>query len=87
MCAIQRYFEKSDHIVYDNAGVCFIEDITAKKFDYWDNERICYVLRPIGNPGSFVYVPVDNEKLTKKCVALCPRRKLIQFLTMYAHST
>ena len=59
-------FEKSDHIVYDNAGVCFIEDITAKKFDYWDNERICYVLRPIGNPGSFVYVPVDNEKLTKK---------------------
>lgn len=59
-------FEKSDHIVYDNAGVCFIEDITAKKFDYWDNKRICYVLRPIGNPGSFVYVPVDNEKLTKK---------------------
>ena len=59
-------FEKSDYIVYDNAGVCLIEDITAKKFDYWNSERLCYVLRPIGNPGSFVYVPVDNEKLTGK---------------------
>ena len=59
-------FEKSDYIVYDNAGVCLIEDIAMKKFDYWDNERFCYILRPIGNPASFVYVPVDNEKLTKK---------------------
>lgn len=59
-------FEKSDYIVYDNAGVCLIEDITAKKFDYWNSERLCYVLRPIGNPGAFVYVPVDNEKLTGK---------------------
>lgn len=59
-------FEKSDYIVYDNAGVCLIEDIAARKFEYWDSERICYVLRPIGNQSSMVYVPVDNEKLTKK---------------------
>lgn len=59
-------FEKSDYIVYDNAGVCLIEDITARKFDYWDSERLCYVLRPISNSSSMVFVPVDNEKLTKK---------------------
>ena len=59
-------FEKSDYIVYDNAGVCLIEDITAKKFDYWDSERLCYVLRPISSSSSMVFVPVDNEKLTKK---------------------
>lgn len=59
-------FEKSSYIVYDNAGVCLIEDIATKKFEYWDNERLCYILRPIGNQSSMVYVPVDNEKLTKK---------------------
>ena len=59
-------FEKSDYIAYDNAGVCLIEDITAKKFDYWDSERLCYVLRPISSSSSMVFVPVDNEKLTKK---------------------
>lgn len=59
-------FEKSDYIVYDNAGVCLIEDITAKKFDYWGSERLCYVLRPISSSSSMVFVPVDNEKLTKK---------------------
>lgn len=59
-------FQKSEHIVYDNAGVCMIEDINAVKFDYWENDRICYILRPIGNHTSVVYVPVDSEKLTGK---------------------
>ena len=59
-------FKKSEHIVYDNAGVCLIEEIATMKFKYWDNERLCYILRPIGNRTSVVYVPVDNEKLTKK---------------------
>ena len=59
-------FQKSEYIVYDNAGVCLIENIGTMKFEYWDTERLCYILRPIGNRTSVVYVPVDNEKLTKK---------------------
>lgn len=59
-------FRKSEYIVYDNAGVCLIENIETIKFEYWDRERLCYVLRPIGNHTSVVYIPVDNDKLTKK---------------------
>ena len=59
-------FQKGEYVVYDNAGVCCIADITKMKFSYERVERLYYILRPINNQASTVYVPVDNEKQVQK---------------------
>ena len=57
-------FSKDEVIIYGSYGVCRITEITKKEFkgamvDY-------YVLNPIFNPTSTIFVPAGNEALQKK---------------------
>lgn len=63
---MSKTFNQADYVVYDNAGVCYIENITNVKFDTYSPERMCYILKPLYNNKSVVYIPIDNEKLTGK---------------------
>ncbi len=53
-------FEKGEHVVSGNKGVCVVEDITTLDISGVDKEREYYILKPIYVPGSTVYVPVDT---------------------------
>lgn len=54
-----------DMIVYARMGICQIKDIEKKAFSVKSSsESTCYVLKPIYDKTSTVFVPVDNEKLT-----------------------
>lgn len=35
------------------------------KFDAWPESRSCYILRPVYDEHSCIFVPADNRKLTK----------------------
>ncbi|MGN0518237.1 MAG: CarD family transcriptional regulator [Acutalibacteraceae bacterium] len=60
-------FEINDVIAYGTTGICKIEDIRSEKLFSGDKKKIMYyILKPIYSPGSTVYVPVDNEKMTVK---------------------
>lgn len=57
-------FKKNDIVSYGTSGVCTITGITEKKFADFKMEY--YVLQPVHQDTSTIYVPVHNEKLTAK---------------------
>lgn len=57
-------FEINDTVQYGTTGVCRITDVVTKSFDgdcIW-----YYVLEPVHQAHSVVYVPVKNERLVAK---------------------
>lgn len=58
-----QVFEKGEYIVYGQNGICEVEDITNLDLGSGDEERLFYVLLPMGIKGSKIFSPVDNEKV------------------------
>lgn len=54
----------NDTILYSSEGVCTVIDIVEQ--DFGGKPVKYYVLKPVYNKNSTVYVPVDNETLTAK---------------------
>lgn len=69
-------FSKGEYINYATSGVCLIEDIT--KLDYLHNNNLqeFYVLKPLRNKTSTVYVPIENEKLISKMRKLLSKEEI-----------
>lgn len=55
-------FEVGEYVVCGNKGVCVVEEITTLDIAGVDKERKYYILKPIYQLGSTVYVPVDSPK-------------------------
>ena len=51
-------------VVYGTQGVCMVREISMLKLGKTKGEY--YVLTPLDDPGSTVYVPTANEKLMSK---------------------
>ena len=51
-------------VVYGTQGVCTVKEISMLKLGKTKGEY--YVLTPVDDPGSTVYVPTANEKLMSK---------------------
>lgn len=58
-------FEKGALIVYENSGVCRVEDIT-KLSGMGTGERLYYCLSQLGKDGGRIFCPVDNDKVTMR---------------------
>ncbi len=57
-------FKIGDTIVYGSQGICKIDCIETKQIGRQSADY--YVLKPIFNQNTAVFVPVDNKKLTAK---------------------
>jgi len=57
-------FVIGDTVLYGSQGVCRIEAVEEKKFG--KETGAYYVLRPIFDPSSTIFVPFSNEKLIEK---------------------
>ncbi|MGN0408590.1 MAG: CarD family transcriptional regulator [Bacteroides sp.] len=53
-------FEKGDMVVCGNNGVCKIEKIS--KLEGMDNDIVYYIMRPVYEKSSTVYIPVESHK-------------------------
>lgn len=51
-------------LVYGSRGVCKVEDIKKERFV--SQEREYYLLRPMDDVKSLIYVPVDSDRLEKQ---------------------
>ncbi len=54
-------YSAGDNVVYGTHGVCSICEVTSMLFG--SDMRDYYVLAPISDPKSKIFVPVDNETL------------------------
>lgn len=57
-------FQINDTVMYSMHGVCKIEDITTKEF--MGSQKEYYVLKPISDLTTTLYIPTHNEKLLAK---------------------
>lgn len=64
-------FEVGEYVVCGNKGVCKVEDITTLDIAGVDKGRKYYILKPIYQTGSTVYVPVDSARESMRQVMRC----------------
>ena len=56
-------FEKGCYVTYRSEGVCIVLDICNQRFVGSDQEESYYILAPINDMKSTVFVPMNNETL------------------------
>lgn len=56
-------FEIGSYVIYRSEGVCQISDIRQEHFGTAGVENTYYILTPLNDPKSTLFVPTDNEKL------------------------
>ncbi len=67
-------YDINDTVLYGTNGVCIIAEITKRKIG---NELVeYYILKPIYNEGSTIFVPTANETLTSRMKSIISREEL-----------
>ncbi len=57
-------FEAGTMVVYGKNGTCRIEEIAEKRF--FGQKRTYYILKPVHDQETTIYVPVDNEEAGRR---------------------
>ena len=71
-------FDKGDFVVCGSKGVCTVEEITKLCMPGVDKDRDYYVLKPVYNYGTTVYLPVDSgEESMRRTLSKEEARSLI----------
>ena len=58
--------KKNDYIIYSSNGICLVSDIQKISFNHGESEKTYYILKPINDKNSTIYIPTDNKDLTNK---------------------
>ncbi|MDO5291325.1 MAG: CarD family transcriptional regulator [bacterium] len=61
-------FKIGEYIIYGNAGVCRVKDITTMDVTGVEKNKLYYELSPVYISGSKVFTPVNNEKVIMRPV-------------------
>lgn len=77
-------FSVGDTVVYGTQGVCRIKEISMLKFGKTKAEY--YILTPVSDERSVVYVPTGNEKLVSKMRELISREELDELIATAAEN-
>ncbi len=67
-------FQVNDVIIYGAQGVCKIADMEQKTIG--GVKKSYFVLKPVNDKGSTIFVPVDNEHVLKKMRQLLTKDKI-----------
>lgn len=70
---------KGEYVNYAANGVCLVSDIGAPDFDRSAKE-LYYILRPIGDKATTVFVPVKNEILLSRMRKLLTKEEIDGFI-------
>ena len=62
-------FNIGDHVSYRTEGICVVTDIRTESFGNMRDEEY-YILAPVKEPNSVLYIPVNNELLVSKMLPL-----------------
>lgn len=63
-------FEVGSYVSYRSEGVCVIVDIRTEAFNALGKSEEFYILAPIKDMNSVLYVPLGNAQLTSKMLPL-----------------
>lgn len=61
-------FVIDEYVIHMTGGICQIKDITPLDIAGADKDKKYYLLMPVRDNGSKVYVPVDNDSAMRKII-------------------
>ena len=67
-------------VIYGSEGVCKIKEIQENRFGDMQSSRLYYVLSPISNNGTKIYVPCDNELLVSKIMKVMSKEEIKELI-------
>lgn len=70
-------FKIGDCVSYRAEGVCRISDIRKENFGTANGEAVYYILSPVNDQKSLLFVPVDNERLASLMRPLLSAEEII----------
>lgn len=77
-------YQINDTVMYGSQGVCTISGTEEKNFG---RQKIkYYILKPVFQNNSTIFVPVDNEALTAKMTRVISRDEIMQLIQTVAHT-
>ncbi len=71
-------YQVEDAVLYGSDGLCWISDIVTKDFCGTPTEY--YVLKPVRQEASLIYVPVGNEALVHKMRPVLPEKDVLALI-------
>ena len=69
------------HVIYGNNGICLVESITEMAFSAGEQKKPYYILRPLANPNSVIYLPHDNKLLISRLRAILTKQEIADILS------
>ena len=73
-------YKKGDFVAYGTNGICKIDDVQKMTFPMETTEHTYYVLKPIGNKTSTLFVPDNREELVSKMRYILSREEIDEIL-------
>lgn len=56
-------FDRNEFVFHETGGVCHIADIQTAPLAGMPLDRVYYVLKPVNDQNSVIYIPVDSDKI------------------------
>ena len=78
---------KNNYVNYGNQGICKIEDIRPMKFSFNTYERDYYILKPVHQENSRIFVPAENQKLTTQMRPILSPEDIVNYCSLQAAFT
>ena len=70
--------EINEYVMYGDNGACLVADKRIEKFGGAPREY--YILKPVSNEDSTLFVPTDNEKLLKKMKDVLTKEEILSVI-------
>ena len=70
--------KKSKHVIYASNGICLIEEIKKISFVKGEPEKIYFILKPLNDKNSTIYIPEDNQLLLDKIRNTVTEKEIIK---------
>ena len=75
------YFSKGEYVNYSSNGVCLIFDIGAPEFDKTADKDSYYILKPLADKSTTVFVPMKNQLLLSRMRKLLTKAEIDVLIT------
>ena len=73
-------YRKGEYVRYSCNGVCLVDDIRMTSLSRKDSPKEFYILKPVSNPSSTIFVPTGSPALVAKMARLPTREELDQLI-------
>lgn len=83
----KKHIKKGGHVVYGTNGICLVEDSCDMAFPSNAEKKPYFILRPLSDSGSVIYIPHDNDVLLARIRPVLTKMQATELLGTETRAT